>query len=212
MPSFNTNDNTKNLNTFRKKIQEAAAKASDTKPAAAPAAAVKPSAAASAAKPAAAASPATAAQPEAAAKKPADVIVKEVINGDWGNGADRKARLEAAGYDYAIIQKAVDRALAPQSVEPTLESIAQRVIRGEFGNGAERKTKLEAAGYNYAQVQGEVNRILSGGKPAAPANLDDVARAVIRGEYGNGAERRQRLAAAGYDYATVQARVDQLLR
>ncbi|MCQ2564970.1 MAG: peptidoglycan-binding protein, partial [Clostridia bacterium] len=33
------------------------------------------------------------------AKKSIEEIAKEVIRGNWGNGADRKAKLEAAGYN-----------------------------------------------------------------------------------------------------------------
>ena len=36
-------------------------------------------------------------------------LAKEVLRGDWGNGADRKKRLEAAGYNYAQVQAAVNR-------------------------------------------------------------------------------------------------------
>lgn len=35
-------------------------------------------------------------------------IAKEVVAGKWGNGADRKKRLEAAGYNYSEIQNAVN--------------------------------------------------------------------------------------------------------
>jgi N-acetylmuramoyl-L-alanine amidase len=35
-------------------------------------------------------------------------IAKEVIAGKWGNGAERKTSLEAAGYDYAAVQKRVN--------------------------------------------------------------------------------------------------------
>ena len=42
--------------------------------------------------------------------------------------------------------------------------------------------------------------------------IDTVAREVIRGKWGNGAERKNRLAQAGYDYNSVQARVNQLLK
>ncbi len=38
-------------------------------------------------------------------------LAKEVILGKWGNGADRKARLEKAGYDYSAIQKIVNKML-----------------------------------------------------------------------------------------------------
>lgn len=45
-------------------------------------------------------------------KKTVDELAKEVIDGKWGNGDDRKARLTAAGYDYAAVQKKVNELLA----------------------------------------------------------------------------------------------------
>ncbi len=53
---------------------------------------------------------------------------------------------------------------------------------------------------------------------AAPApapqlkSLDEIAKEVIRGNYGNGEERKRRLAAAGYNYEQVQKRVNEMLR
>lgn len=41
--------------------------------------------------------------------------------------------------------------------------------------------------------------------------VDELAREVIQGKWGNGAARKERLTAAGYDYAAVQNRVNQLL-
>lgn len=38
-------------------------------------------------------------------------IAKEVIRGEWGNGAERKKALTASGYDYDTIQKEVNRIL-----------------------------------------------------------------------------------------------------
>lgn len=38
-------------------------------------------------------------------------IANEVINGEWGNGDTRKAKLEAAGYDYKTIQDLVNAKL-----------------------------------------------------------------------------------------------------
>ena len=40
--------------------------------------------------------------------KSVEEIAREVLQGKWGNGADRKARLEAAGYDYAVVQAKVN--------------------------------------------------------------------------------------------------------
>ena len=42
-------------------------------------------------------------------------------------------------------------------------------------------------------------------------SVDEIAREVLRGLWGNGAEREKRLTAAGYDYAAVQQRVNALL-
>ncbi len=47
----------------------------------------------------------------ASKEKSLDEIAREVINGDWGNGAERKNRLSAAGYDYAAVQKLVNKLL-----------------------------------------------------------------------------------------------------
>lgn len=43
--------------------------------------------------------------------KSVDTIAKEVIAGKWGNGKDRKTRLEKAGYDYEAVQKRVNELL-----------------------------------------------------------------------------------------------------
>ena len=48
-------------------------------------------------------------------------------------------------------------------------------------------------------------------QPAPAKSVDEVAREVIRGEWGNGSDRRQRLEAAGYDYDAVQNRVNAIL-
>lgn len=45
------------------------------------------------------------------AKKSNVEIAKEVIAGKWGNGNDRKEKLEAAGYDYDAIQVEVNKQL-----------------------------------------------------------------------------------------------------
>ena len=44
-------------------------------------------------------------------KKSITTIAKEVIDGKWGNGEDRKKRLKEAGYDYKAAQKKVNELL-----------------------------------------------------------------------------------------------------
>ena len=66
-------------------------------------------------------------------------------------------------------------------------------------------SSLENVGYNnYWKVLNELC-----GTPKK--SIDEIARAVIRGEYGNGADRKNRITAEGYDYAAVQARVNDLM-
>ena len=61
------------------------------------------------------------------------------------------------------------------------------------------------SGYSVFDEDG--NKIYPAGK-----SVDEIAREVIRGDWGNGDERRKRLAAAGYDYSAVQKRVNELLK
>jgi hypothetical protein len=88
--------------------------------------------------------------------KPLDVIANEILEGKWGDGEDRKKRLETAGYTYDIVQKAVNR----MTQADDLEEIAKKVIRGDFGNGDERKENLEKLGYDFDTIQAKVNELL----------------------------------------------------
>lgn len=47
--------------------------------------------------------------------------------------------------------------------------------------------------------------------PEKVKTIDDVARDVIAGKYGNGQARKNAIVNAGYDYAAVQARVNEIL-
>ena len=102
--------------------------------------------------------------PTPSPKKSNTEIAKEVIQGKWGNGAERKKRLENAGYDYAAVQKEVERLLAKQKkpAKKSVDEVAREVIAGKWGNGAKRVYNLTKAGYNYVVVQKRVNEILKG--------------------------------------------------
>ena len=50
--------------------------------------------------------------PKSSGKKSVDTIAREVIQGKWGNGADRKNRLTKAGYNYNTVQKRVNEILS----------------------------------------------------------------------------------------------------
>ena len=90
-------------------------------------------------------------QPQPTPTKSIDELAREVIEGKWGNGDDRKNRLQAAGYNYSEVQTKVNEILnggnqpAPKKSN---EEIAKEVINGKWGNGEDRKNRLTLAGYN----------------------------------------------------------------
>lgn len=63
-------------------------------------------------------------------KKSVDEISREVINGQWGNGEDRKRRLEENGYNYQEVQNKVNEMLNYKKSEPKKERI-YTVKRGD---------------------------------------------------------------------------------
>lgn len=146
-------------------------------------------------------------------------LANEVIAGKWGNGDDRKNRLTAAGYNYSAVQSIVNQKLSGGSStpKPTLksnETIADEVIAGNWGNGADRKNRLTSAGYNYSAIQDIVNRKLLGTSSNTNSNRksnEELANEVIRGDWGNGQDRKNRLTAAGYDYSAIQSIVNRKL-
>jgi len=50
-------------------------------------------------------------EPTTTPSKSIDELAHEVINGKWGNGADRKTALTNAGYDYSAVQNRVNEIL-----------------------------------------------------------------------------------------------------
>lgn len=154
--------------------------------------------------------------PPPSGDKTNEQIAREVIAGKWGNGEDRRHGLEIHGYNYDAVQSEVNRILSG-GADPTpakgFDEIVDEVLRGKWGNDPERRERLIAAGYDARAIQEQVNIRYGGGAPSSDARPGprSVAAAVIRGEWGNGDDRRQRLTAAGYDYRTIQDEVNRQL-
>ena len=94
----------------------------------------------------------------------------------------------------------------------SINEVAKEVINGKWGNGSDRTNRLAAAGYDAKAVQNEVNRILKGNATTPSKSINEVAKEVINGKWGNGSDRTNRLAAAGYDAKAVQNEVNRILR
>ena len=97
------------------------------------------------------------------------------------------------------------------SAKKSITEVAQEVIQGKWGNGIDRKNKLTSAGYDYNAVQSAVNQLVSNETVVDKKSVEQIAKEVIQGKWGNGETRKQRLIAAGYDYNVVQQKVNELL-
>lgn len=120
--------------------------------------------------------------------------------------------------DYIIekanaINKQTNTSTVVASNKKSIVEIAKEVIQGKWGNGQERFSKLEEAGYNGSEVQAKVNELL-GVKTSTKVNKksnETIANEVIKGLWGNGSDRKDRLTKAGYDYNAVQRIVNSKL-
>ena len=132
------------------------------------------------------------------------------------NGAANPYLLDNGNLGWVNDGCIVSAAAAPSQpsvpAKKDLDTIAREVIAGQWGNGADRFNKLAAAGYDGNAVQNRVNELL-GAKPVSNKKSNDtIANEVIAGKWGNGADRKAKLQAAGYDYNAIQKLVNQKLR
>ena len=95
----------------------------------------------------------------------------------------------------------------------SIDEVAREVINGAWGNGQDRFNRLAAAGYDGNAVQNRVNEILGAKSTTSNKKSNEtIANEVIQGKWGNGADRKSRLQAAGYDYNAIQAIVNAKLK
>lgn len=128
--------------------------------------------------------------------KPSEVLYR-VQTGAFGNKANADAMLakvKAAGFDTYMVK--VDNLYKIQvgaySKKPNADAVA---------------AKLKAAGFETYITTESGTAVSSSSKKS----VDEIAREVIQGLWGNGQDRKNRLAKAGYDYSAVQKRVAELL-
>ena len=83
--------------------------------------------------------------PERTGGKSVSEIAHEAIAGQWGNGAERKRNMEAAGYDYDVVQAEINRIVNggaakadnDNSVDQT-QPIARKVISSCYASHADK--------------------------------------------------------------------------
>lgn len=109
------------------------------------------------------------------------------------NADNQLAKIKAAGFSDAFITVANDGEL-------------YRVQIGAFSiktNAEAQLAKVKKAGFSDAFIT------KTGG--TSKKTIEQVAKEVIAGKWGNGSERKRRLTQAGYDWAAVQAKVNELM-
>lgn len=89
------------------------------------------------------------------------------------------------------------------------DTLAREVIDGKYGDGEDRKLAL---GSRFDDVQRKVEEILANQRSLEQAQLKDrillETKKVIRGDYGNGHDNRERLIGLGHEtYEKIRAQV-----
>lgn len=142
--------------------------------------------------------------------------VSAAIAADMGlKNRGARQKLGAGGKDYfAIIRETRPHAILVETLFIDSKGDVEKV-----SNAAGQKKMGQAIARGIATAMGL--REKAAAKPGAPTvpaaapakkSVEELAKEVIRGKWGNGAARRQKLAAAGYDYAAVQKKVNELLK
>lgn len=84
------------------------------------------------------------------------------------------------------------------------------VIEGNYDDAVKRRNLAVNGryirGYGVPDYDAETTDAINPQK-----SVEEIAKEVIAGKWGSGEDRKKKLAAAGYDYATVQAKVNELL-
>lgn len=111
------------------------------------------------------------------------------------------------------IAKGILKTLGIAYKETAKQSVLYKVQVGAYAdkkNAEAMLDKLKKAGFSGIIVEvGSAQKETAKVEPKK--SVDEVAREVINGKWGNGSERKKRLEEAGYNYAEVQAKVNQLL-
>lgn len=138
-----------------------------------------------------------------------EAVGRRTINVGWGY-IRGFARPKYSGSNSTTVSK-------PETGNnKSIEDIAKEVLTGKWGNGADRQKRLTDAGYNYQNIQKKVNELLTGKSSNPNTNssktIEELAKEVIAGKWGNGSDRKNRLTKAGYNYSEIQKKVNELLR
>lgn len=106
-------------------------------------------------------------------KKTIDELAKEVWQGKWGNGAERKKKLTAAGYDYAAVQKRVEET-APKPKAITVGNTVRVKKDAKDYNGKGLADFIYNRDHKVSELKGNRAVITYGGKVVAAIKVSDL--------------------------------------
>lgn len=110
------------------------------------------------------------------------------------------------GTTESVKEYFVDRMQFFASLGSTVDEILEAIGQQDSAGGAFVETSSSEAGTMQAETVTDEN-----GSVMDADTLVQIAKEVIEGDWGNGEERRERLESAGYDYESVQERVNEML-
>lgn len=140
-----------------------------------------------------------------------------------------KSRLQSAGFtaipyknlsqlregDFILGPTHVEYCLGDHFVSARIDERG-RATGGRAGNQNGRETRISnkyvhSRGWTWI-LRPPVSFVVNKNKTASKKSINDVAREVINGRWGNGNKRKDSLERAGYSYSEVQAAVNNILK
>lgn len=95
-----------------------------------------------------------------------------------------------------------------------VESVSDGIItliEGNYDNAVKRRNLAVNGRYIRGYGVPDYDATVAKNETVTKKSVEEIAKEVIAGKWGSGAERKQRLDVAGYDYDTVQAKVNEIL-
>ena len=149
-------------------------------------------------------------------------LANRVIRGEFGNGKERKENL---GYLYPVVNNLVNKKLGSkyqmEISDDLIKEIAKKAMQGAFGPQEEMEKNLD---YIYPRVKAKIDELTQeepqnkqneeankndeNKDDSGEKNIENLAYRVIKGEFGNGKERMEKL---GENYEKVQKKVNEIL-
>ena len=149
-------------------------------------------------------------------------IDKVYTHKHWSGKHCPHRTLDEYGWEYFLnlVEKYLGKQSAPAATEMYRVRLTWADAKSQIGafTNLENAKKACKEGYTVFNSQGVAvysNKVIKEEPkptptPAKKSNVE-IAKEVIAGKWGNGQERKNKLAAAGYDYTAVQLEVDKLL-